>query len=146
MGKEHVATILGDLYRPEEISVTDIKQTTPNVTNITYKFRPYPRTLRQLDHVSSIQMHAALVEGLYCATGMSIRSGYLDFDFDDFLRRQHDMLLRSVKISYREQLQFYEPAKLELQTFQPRMFQGHDIIRTGFEGFMRGNATCVLPR
>jgi hypothetical protein len=146
-----VGEILCDFYHEDKIITQSVEQLAPNEYQITYIFPPYERTKVPLGHVSMVQMHEAILEGLYCTIGSAIKAGFIEtsIDFQTFQQLKPEFLYFEENLKFRRLLQPGEPAQLMftiLAVEDIRLVKQFHSVRVGIRGFISGEVNCLLEK
>jgi len=146
-----VQETLGDLYRPEKILAQKVEQLGDKEFKITFVFPPYERTIKPLDHVSMSQMHEAVLDGLYCSIGQSIKNRAIDtpIDFKTFQANKLDSIYFRENFSFRKMLKANEPAELKFKVVnveKKKIQKTFYAVTVQINGFMRGEVECLLEK
>lgn len=146
-----VDEMLGDLYKPECILAQSVEVSGNGEYTITFEFPVYERTINPLDHVSMSQMHEAVLEAAYCVIGDHIKNQKVELpiDFEKFKASKLDAIYAQESFTFKKMLKAGEPAELTCKVSRVmdvtygREFHG---VVLEFDGFMKGSATCLLPK
>ena len=150
-GTGSVPEILREIYKEEEILTVGARFEGAGKIAVEFIFPEYPRTRRQLGHVSGVTINAAIVEGVVCAIDDAFRSGRFPLEATPEWYRKSiaddRWIMLSLNVLYRQMvlpdavatLEF-EVLSVDIQRFRtPRL-----TIRVSFKGFCAGETVWVL--
>ena len=132
---------LNGVYLPDSRHTKAARQITPTLVEVDFQFNAYSRTIRQPDHVSAVQIHAALLEGCFCVMASATAAGAVPkgFDMPTFLETRFDWLLVHQECLFRKMLPAGSDATLKFELTDAR----RQILRQHFLRFDFGITGCV---
>ena len=109
--------ILWSLYKTEAIYVKNIEIVWQNTFKVCCKFPKYWLSIEELDHVSNVQIQAALNQALYSAIWLTIRQQWMDspISYETFLYNRMNVLYRHDERTFTKMLKPWEEAFLILE-------------------------------
>lgn len=147
-----VVQALSGFYKAESILARSCETVPGRGTEITFWFPAYERTENSMGHVSGIQMHAALLEGLYIAVAASIRDGHFPssgLSMERFREHRHDFILFKQDITFGKMLRENETGKLLIRIEELTdisLMKEFKQLTFKFRGFMKGTVQCLVPK
>lgn len=146
-----VQETLGDYYKPEKILAQTVEQISEGEYKITFVFPPYERTIEPMDHVSMLQMHEAVLEGLFCSIGQAIKNGGFEtpIDYEQFQGYKENAIYFRENFSFRKMLKPNEPANLTFKIVkveEKKLGKAFYSVTVKIDGFMRGEVECLLEK
>ena len=151
-GDHLVAEALSGFYKSESILARSCESAPGRGVEVTFLFPAYDRTENSMGHVSAVQMHAALLEGLYIAVAASIRDG--DFpssglSIERFREHRHDFILFKQDIIFGKMLREGETGKLLISIeglTDVSLMKDFKQLTFKIKGFMKGTVRCLVPK
>lgn len=147
-----VLDALTGFYADDQILTRGARRIDSNQFEVSFLFPHYQRTLDSMGHVSAVQMHAALLEGLYVAVAFAIADGSFpapEAGRNSFRRHRADFILFRQDVTFRRMLREGQSASLTIQigelgdvTFLNRFRK----LSFSISGFMQGTVECLLPK
>jgi hypothetical protein len=105
-----------------------------------------------MGHVSGVQMHAALLEGLYIAVAAAIRDGNFPssgMSIERFREHRHDFILFTQEITFGKMLRENETGKLLINIeglTDISLMKEFKQLTFKVKGFMKGTVRCLVPK
>lgn len=142
--------ILKDIYKLENILLERVEEKREKEYLIFFKFPEYSKTNFPLRHVSMLQMHEAILEGLTCCSGIIFKRKIFSIDFnyrDCFAKGGNNLLY------YREDIKFVKLIKCNTNvslTFifksitKSKEFDKFYSAIIELEGFVKGTIECLI--
>ena len=147
--RQVIDNALGGFYRPESVMARHIQPLGRNHLEVTSVFPTYDRTGCTMDHVSGVQIQAALLESLYCAVAYSLLDGTFpaNLTMESFRAMRADFLLFGVKLPAREKLVTGEAAAINVKIRSVediRIVRPFHKVAFDLAGSVRGSVECLL--
>ncbi|MFA5747519.1 MAG: hypothetical protein WC872_00225 [Candidatus Absconditabacterales bacterium] len=144
--------ILGSLYKTDIIYAKSVEILDKNKFKITFKFPKFEGVIdiAAIDHVSVVQMQAAINQSLYCGIGLSIRQQGIQspISYEKFLHLRKHSLYRHDERTFRKFLKPGENAYLilEIETIikKGNMYSINTKFIKDKDCFMDGVVECIL--
>ena len=139
--------VLLAVYRREDILTTAVQRASDGV-KVEFTFPAYLRTIRPINHVSAVQIGAALIEGAYCALEDAWSAGGLagHTSAEWFYTTANDWLVRRQTVTYIDQVIAGAPVALAFHLVRVVNRKNFLWATVSFDGFCRGTTTWVLPQ
>ena len=147
-----IADALSGFYKPESILARSCVSVPGHGVEVAFLFPAYDRTENSMGHVSGVQMHAALLEGLYIAVAASIREGHFPssgLSLERFREHRHDFILFKQDITFGKMLREGETGKLLISIHglaDISLMKEFKQLTFKIKGFMKGTVTCLVPK
>jgi len=143
--------ILKGVSKQDRIFAEKIERIRHGEYKISYTFPAYSRTVDSLDHISMVQMHGALLEGIYCTLDCALRKEETEFSLDHQIFREeaYQALFIREAFTFREMVQPNELTELniEIKEVGTRNFQQeYHSVTFATAGFLRGECECVFQK
>lgn len=144
-----VAKVLGNFYKPEAIltrTFNEVGDPKDNLFKATFIFPTYDRVLAPLDHVSGVQMLAALYEAGYLAMARAIRNNTvsLPVSYQEFISREDSVVIARLNLKHKKLLKIEEEAELLLKISRLGYALRKSVASFDFDGFVSGKMTGLL--
>jgi len=133
------------VYKEDEVLTTSIEELGEQSYKVTFLFPEYQRSKNPLDHISAVQMQAALIEGLCCVVGCLVKKGTSNFPID--LESITNFLLYKESITFRKMLKPNEVSQLYFQVgniCKIKLRRNFYSISFTFKGFISGSCEALL--
>lgn len=145
-----ITEVLESLYKPGKILAQQVEELKPRQCRITFVFPPYDRTIKAVEHISAVQMHEAILEGLLCTIGTTIQNGFLpEIDFSTFLKRRLETLFIRENLTFRRMIKPNEEVELTFtitQVGEKQFSKTYHSVVVSIAGFLQGEIECCLEK
>lgn len=146
-----IKDVLGDFYHNDTLLLRSIKQESNNKFMAMYIFDTYQKTIDALSHVSMLQMHEALLEGLYCCIGKVIKDKVfpVQLNYETFLRKRDEAIYYRENLTFKKMLNPGDTACLKFlvkAVSEKKSIRDYYSIIVSVKGFVRGETECLLEK
>lgn len=143
--------ILYNIYHKDTLLTQKVEQIEDKVFIIYYVFPTYSKMILKLPHVSMLQMHEALLEGLYCCFGKVLKDKIfpIEYNYDSYIKDSLHV------IYFKENLRFTKLIKANKEVYLVFSVKniGHKKIAksfysgiVGIDGFVIGEIECLIEK
>jgi acyl dehydratase len=98
-----------------------------------------------------LQMHEAVLEGLYCCIGQAIKTRTIDMpiNFETYQKKKLEAIYFRENLTFRKMLKPNEPAELTFEIIgvtEKKIRRTFYSVTIRINGFMRGEVECLFEK